>query len=83
MVTVHTGDVHADEIPKNIQMSIQGSNDEIEKVLLKDHWKSDEQQLFRKGSSDQFEIKHKDIGNVRETTFSFDVEIHFILFIID
>ena len=40
----------------NIEMNIHGSNGQIDKLLLKDHVKSNE---------NQFEIKHQDIGNVR------------------
>ncbi|UJR10158.1 hypothetical protein I4U23_014374 [Adineta vaga] len=71
MVTVHTGNVRHDETVENIEMSVHGSNGDIEKVLLKDHWKSDEQSTFQKGSVDQFEIKHKDIGNIESITIGF------------
>ena len=67
MVTVRTGDVPHNAIAENVQMSIRGANGEVEKVLLKEHWKSDEQQkIFQQGKTDQFEIKHADIGQVIE-----------------
>ncbi len=65
LVTVQTGDGQQEITIGNIEMSIRGSDGETDKILLKDHVKSNEQQLFQKGSLDQFEIKHKDIGNVR------------------
>jgi len=46
-------------------MSIHGSHGTIEKILLKDFIQSNEQEIFQKGNLDQFEIKEKDIGNVR------------------
>jgi hypothetical protein len=46
-------------------MNIHGSHGEINKILLKDFVQSNEQEIFQKGSLDQFEIKEKDIGNVR------------------
>ena len=44
----------------DIQMDIHGSDGDIEKISLKNFIN-----LNEKGSLDQFEIKHKDIGNVR------------------
>jgi len=46
-------------------MNIHGSDGEINKILLKKFVQSNEQEIFQKGSLDQFEIKEKDIGNVR------------------
>ncbi|CAF4374109.1 unnamed protein product, partial [Adineta steineri] len=57
---------------KNIQLTIRGSDGSIDKVLLKDYAKSNEQQVFQNGSSDQFEIKHKDIGKIENITIGFD-----------
>jgi hypothetical protein len=64
-ITVTTADVQQTETIGNVEMNIHGSNGQIDKILLKDHVKSNENQLFQKGSSDQFEITDKDIGNVR------------------
>ncbi|CAF0923501.1 unnamed protein product [Adineta ricciae] len=73
MVTVRTGDVPHNEIAENVQISIRGANGEVEKVLLKEHWKSDEQQkIFQQGKTDQFEIKHADIGQIESLTIGFD-----------
>ncbi|CAF3864693.1 unnamed protein product [Adineta steineri] len=72
LVTVHTAWVQPPEPIKNIQLTIRGSDGSIDKVLLKDYAKSNEQQLFQKGSSDQFEIKHKDIGKIENITIGFD-----------
>jgi hypothetical protein len=65
LVTVQTADVQQTETIENIEMNIHGSNGQIDKLLLKDHVKSNENKLFQKGSSNHFEIKHQDIGNVR------------------
>jgi hypothetical protein len=65
LVTVQTADVQRAETIDNIEMSIRGSNGQIAKMKLKDHTKSNDKQLFQRGSADQFEIKQKDIGNVR------------------
>ncbi|CAF1216392.1 unnamed protein product [Adineta steineri] len=72
LVTVHTAWVQPAEPIENIQLTIRGSDGSIDKVLLKDYAKSNEQQLFQKGSSDQFEIKHKDIGKIENITIGFD-----------
>jgi hypothetical protein len=60
-----TIDIQRTDVIDNIEMSIHGSNGDIDKILLKDFVKVNEQRIFQKGSLDQFEIKQKDIGNVR------------------
>jgi hypothetical protein len=62
---VKTVDVQRTDAIDNIEMSIYGSNGQIDKILLKDFVKLNEQKIFQKESFDQFEIKEKDIGNVR------------------
>ena len=64
-IKVKTADVQQMSTIDNIQMFIHGSNGQIDKILLKDHAKSEQEKLFQRGSLDQFEIKHHDIGNVR------------------
>lgn len=63
---IQTADVLQTEKTDNIQINIQGTDGEIEKFLLKNNIKSTNQRIFQQGSLDLFEIKHKDIGQVRE-----------------
>jgi hypothetical protein len=67
-------DIHRTDAIDNIQMSIIGSNGRIDKILLKNFIRSsNEQEIFQKGSSNQFEIKENDIGDVIESlTIGFD-----------
>ncbi|CAF2520074.1 unnamed protein product [Rotaria sp. Silwood2] len=71
-VTIQTADVQQTDTIENIEMIIHGSNGQIDKILLKDHIKSDEQQIFQQGSLDEFEIKDEDIGDIESITIGFD-----------
>jgi hypothetical protein len=66
LIIVKTIDVPGTEAIENIEMSIHGSNGQIDKMLLKNFVKSNEQPIFRQGSVDRFEIQQKDIGNVKK-----------------
>jgi hypothetical protein len=65
LISIQTGDISENEIIENVEMIVRGSDGQIAKILLKDYAKSNDKQLFQKGNLDQFEIEHKNIGNVR------------------
>lgn len=65
VITIKTIDIQRTNAIDNIQMSIQGSDGDIDKILLKDFVKNNEHQIFQKDSLNQFEFEQKDIGNVR------------------
>ncbi|CAF0819854.1 unnamed protein product [Rotaria sp. Silwood1] len=71
-VTIQTADVQQTDTIENIEMTIHGSNGKIDKLLLKDHIKSDKQKIFQQGNLDEFEIKNEDIGDIESITIGFD-----------
>jgi hypothetical protein len=72
LIATKTVDIHRTNAIDNMQMSIVGSNGRIDRILLKDLIQSNEE-LFQKGSLNQFEIKEKDIGDEIECiTIGFD-----------
>ncbi|CAF1064509.1 unnamed protein product [Rotaria sordida] len=71
-ITIRTADVQRIDTIENIEMSIHGSNGHIDKILLKDHVKSNQQKIFQKGSLDEFEIEDKDIGDIESITIGFN-----------
>ena len=64
-ISIRTADVVQNQVPENVEMSIQGSDKQIGKILLKDHAKENQQPFFQRGNLDQFEIEHENIGKVR------------------
>ena len=72
-ITTKTVDVHRTSAIDRIQLSIVGSNGQIDGIQLKSALRSHEQKMFRKGSFNQFEIKEEDIGNtIKSVTIGFD-----------
>jgi hypothetical protein len=65
LITIQTTDVSPTETIENVEMIVRGSDGQIAKILLKDYSKLNDKQLFQKGNLDEFEIEHKNIGNVR------------------
>lgn len=64
-VTVQTANVLQKNTTENVEMIVRGSNGQIAKMLLKNCAKHRNKSLFEQGNLDEFEIEHKDIGNVR------------------
>ncbi|CAF0906528.1 unnamed protein product [Adineta steineri] len=71
IITIQTGDVPQQETTENIEITIRGSDEQIDKILLKDYAKFNNEQLFQKGNVDEFEIDHTDIGNIESITIGF------------
>lgn len=72
-ITTKTFDVHRTSAIDRIQMSIVGSQGQIDKIHLRDFLRSNEREMFQKGSFNQFELKEKDIGNaIQSITIGFD-----------
>ncbi len=64
LISIKTGDVSQNKTTENVEMIIRGSDGQIARILLKDYAKSNSNQLFQQGNLDQFEIEHRNIGNV-------------------
>ncbi|CAF4208316.1 unnamed protein product [Adineta steineri] len=71
IITIQTGDVPQQETTENIEITVRGSDEQIDKILLKDYAKFNNEQLFQKGNLDEFEIDHTDIGNIESITIGF------------
>lgn len=74
-VKIRTGDVEIESNVKDfLQFSLNGSKGQLKRIFLKDFLQSKDKTSFERGTTDEFEIPHDDIGKIESLTIGFDGE---------